>query len=215
MKGRQIRYSAEELAWIEENREFSRRELHRLFVMFFGRTDVTVDHIKALCSRRGWATGRDGRFLPGQAPHNKGKPHPTRGRASETQFKKGQLPHNTRYLGHERISKDGYVEISVSETNPHTGYERRYVLKHRWLWEQANGPLPKGHCLKSLDGDKTNTDPSNWIAIPRALLPRLGGRFGRDYDNAPAELKPAILAVAQLEHAARERKRSRNGEMAA
>lgn len=32
----------------------------------------------------------------------------------------------------------------------------------------------------------------------------LNGRFGRDYDTAPSELKPTILAIAKLEHKARE-----------
>ena len=54
---------------------------------------------------------------------------------------------------------------------------------------------------------KTNTDPSNWEAIPAALAPRLNGRFGRGYDHAPAELKPTIMLTAKLEHAAREAKK--------
>ncbi|WP_269212609.1 hypothetical protein [Pseudooceanicola algae] len=36
------------------------------------------------------------------------------------------------------------------------------------------------------------------------MAPRLNGRFGRGYDQAPAEIKPAIMAVTELEHAARE-----------
>ena len=43
----------------------------------------------------------------------------------------------------------------------------------------------------------------NWEAIPRALLPRLNGKYGRDYEKAPAALKPVILNIAKLEHAAR------------
>ena len=73
------------------------------------------------------------------------------------------------------------------------------------LWEQAHGPVPDGMALKCL-GEKTNTDPANWVLVPRALLPRLNGRFGRGYDDAPAELKPAIMAVAKLEHGVRARK---------
>ncbi len=38
---------------------------------------------------------------------------------------------------------------------------------------------------------------------PFAQLGRLNGRFGRGYDAAPAELKPTILAVTELEHQAR------------
>lgn len=102
-------------------------------------------------------------------------------------------------LTHERVGTHGYVEISIDEVNPHTGYERRYVLKHRWLWEQTHGPIPDGMVLKCR-GDHLNTDLSNWELIPRALLPRLNGRFGRNYDQAPANLKQTIMAVAKLEH---------------
>ena len=156
MKGRWITYSEAELAWLEQRREMTRRALHTHFCRAFGRTDVTLDNIKALCKRNGWLT------------------------------------------------TDGYVEISVAETNPHTGYPRRYVQKHRWLWEKLHGPVPEGHCLKSLDGNKANTDPANWECIPRGLLPRLSGRHTRAYDPAPAALKPLIMATAKLEHKARQ-----------
>jgi hypothetical protein len=268
-----IPYSARELAFIEARKALTRVAIHAAFVRQFHRTDVTVEHIKALCSRKGWATrqpwsadedttlralypdtpteqvaqrmrrslsstyqraktlglrksaaylaspasgrtnGRQGigtRFAKGHVPVNKGKAMPFHPNSAATRFKAGQRPHNTKYLGHERISKDGYVEISVNERNKHTGFERRHVLKHRWLWEQQYGPVPDGFALKSLDGNKQNTDPSNWVLIPRAILPRLnGGRHGRTtYDNAPAELKPTILAVAKLAHAAKSRRAS-------
>lgn len=203
MKGRRISYSASELLWIEATRAWPRRAAHAVFCAQFGRRDVSLDNYISLCKRKGWLTGRDGRFAPGAVPATKGRKMPYNAASARTQFKKGQAPPNTKPLGHERITKDGYVEISVAETNPYTGYQRRYVHKHRHLWEQANGPVPEGMCLKSLDGDKTNTDPANWVVIPRALLPRLNGRFGRNYDEAPPELKPTIMAIARLEHSAR------------
>jgi hypothetical protein len=49
-------------------------------------------------------------------------------------------------------------------------------------------------------GDKGNSDPSNWELVPQGLIPRLNGKSGRDYDHAPSELKPAIMAAAKLEH---------------
>jgi hypothetical protein len=206
VKGHPISYSPEQLAWLEANRLMVISDYASAFAARFGRA-VSAHALHALRKRRGWKTGRTGCFPKGNEPFNKGKPHPTRGRAAETQFKKGRLPHNTKWLGHERVSKDGYVEISIAKTNPHTGYNRRYVLKHRYVWEQANGPLPKGTALKCLDGNKQNCDPSNWEAVPRALLPRLAGgnRYRRvlAFDDAAPELRPTILAVAKLEHAAR------------
>lgn len=203
MKGRWVTYSDRELAWIKACSDLPRAELHALFVQVFNRPEITIDNLKSLCQRRGWKTGRTGCFAKGQTPVNKGKPMPYHPNSAATRFKKGRLPHNTNHIGHERLSKDGYVEISVAEINPHTGADRRYVHKHRMLWEQANGKIPEGHRLKCLDGNKQNTDPSNWEALPMALAPRLNGRFGRGYDTAPPELKPTILAIAKLEHAAR------------
>lgn len=202
MKGLRISYTTEELAWVKEHATDDRRAMHATFCSRFER-DVSLTNLNALCKRRGWLTGRTGHYPKGNVPANKGAKMPFNPNSARTQFKKGHLPHNTKHLGHERVSKDGYVEISIDEVNPHTGFERRYVHKHRYLWEKLNGPLPAGMCLKCLDGDKTNTDPANWEAIPRALLPRLNGRFGRGYDTAPAELKPTILAVAKVEHQAR------------
>lgn len=206
MKGRRIKYSKAELRWLEVNRTMSIGEYHRAFNARFGRR-VKAANLHALRKRKGWKTGRTGCFEKGLVPFNKGKKcapgtggrHPN---ARKTQFKKGNLPHNTHYLGHERFSKNGYVEISIDEVNPHTGFERRYVLKHRWLWKQAHGPVPAGMVLKC-KGDRLNTDPSNWELVPRSLLPRLNGRFGRGYDEAPEKLKPIIMGVVKLEQLVR------------
>lgn len=203
MKGTYIKYTAKQLAWIKRHRKLPRREAHLLFVKNFRRKDVTVEALGALRGRKGWLTGRDGRYEPGAVPANKGRKMPFNPNSARTRFKKGQRPYNTKFAGHEHMTKDGYVEISVNETNPHTGFERRYVQKQKYLWEKAHGPVPKGHVLKSLDGNKANTDPGNWVPVPRAMLPRLNGRWGTHYDTAPAELKPTLFAIAKLEQAAR------------
>jgi hypothetical protein len=217
MRGTRISYSAEELAWLQHNRAMVVSEYHRAFCARFLRSDVSPVNLHSLRKRRGWRTGRTGCFAKGAVPANKGKRcapgeggrHPN---ARRTQFKKGNLPHNTKHLGHERVSKDGYVEISVDERNPHTGFERRYVLKHRWLWEKANGAIPAGHALKCLDGDKTNCDPSNWELLSREVLPRLNGRFGLGYDQAEPEVKPVIMTLAKLKQAASQAKQSKRGD---
>lgn len=208
MKGSWIRYRPEELAWIEAHKDWPRAQLHSGFCFRFGRPDVSLDNICGLCKRKGWK-GPNGVFEKGHVSANKGKKMPHNPNTACHWFRQGHEPHNTKYLGHERLTADGYVEVSVAETNPHTGYGRRYVMKHRHLWEAAHGPLPEGMVLKCLDGCKANCDPANWEAIPLALLPRLNGRFGRGYDAAPAELKPVILAVTRLEHAAREIRKGR------
>lgn len=259
-----IPYSAEELAWIKACSDLPRIELHALFVQIYRRKDVTVDHIKSLCSRNGWragpdgrrrnlgksliltpdqtewlranaslartevhsaflatfpgstvtadqivawrkrnkvSTGRTGRFVKGGTSHNKGRKGFVAPGSEKGWFRKGNIPHTARGVGHESVdAKDGYVWIIVAQTNKHTGAATSRVMKHRWLWEQLHGPVPEGHRLKCLDGNKLNTDPSNWEAIPHGLAPRLNSRFGRGYDQAPDEMKPTIMATAKLEH---------------
>ena len=215
--GRHRKFSPEEMAWLQSNSMLVIGEYHASFLAQFGRDDVTAQNLHALRKRKGWKTGRSGQFAKGQEPFNKGKPcpegkggrHPN---ARKTQFRKGNHPHNTQYLGHERVSKDGYVEISIDETNPHTGFERRYVLKHLYLWEKKNGSVPNGMCLKAIDGNRQNTDPENWILIPRGVLPRLnGGKATRimAYDTAPDDLKPALLTLARVEQKASELRKRR------
>lgn len=209
--GKSFIFTQDQVDWFHANAALSRAVVGAAFLAAFPGSAITAAQIINWRKNHKVATGRTGRFEKGQEPPNKGKPMApeVRAKCARTMFAKGNLPHNTKHLGHERLSKDGYVEVSVDQVNPHTGYGRRYVQKHRWLWEKANGPVPEGHRLKCLDGDKTNCDPANWEALPMALAPRLNGRFGRGYDEAPAELKPTIMAIAKLEHRAREARKVR------
>ncbi|MBG6211756.1 hypothetical protein IWQ49_006447 [Labrenzia sp. EL_126] len=208
MRGNWIKYSADELEWLEANKELPRRILHDYFVRIFKRTDVSYDNIKSLCTRRKWNTGRDGRFGAGHVPANKGQKMPYNANSARTQFKKGhrggEAEKKYKPIGTERVTRDGYVERKIHDGMP---LQSRWKAVQRIRWEELNGPLSEGMALKCLDGDKANTDPSNWVAVPRAMLPRLNGIHGRDYDSAPAELKPVIMTLTRLEHEARERKR--------
>lgn len=211
MKGRAIPYSPDEIAWVEVHAQKNRRDMHAEFCARFDRNDVSLTNLNSLCKRKGWFTGRNGRYAKGHTPENKGKTMPYNANSAATRFRPGQLPHNHKGAGHERIdSKDGYVVMIVAETNPWTGAATRPVHKHRWLWEKENGPIPEGYALKCLDGNKTNTDPNNWEAVPRGVLSRLnGGRHKKRlaYDAAPPELRPTVMAIAKLQHAAYEVKK--------
>lgn len=216
MKGRWIEYSAAELTWLSENRTLPTTEYAAAFNAKFGR-DIDPRNLHALRKRKGWKTGRTGKFEKGQAPVNKGVPcapgtgahHPN---AVATRFKKGHGRSGVavklyKPVGTERISKDGYPERKVNDDLPLQG---RWRAIHLINWEAVNGPIPKGYCLKSRDGSKTNTDPDNWLLIERALLPALnGGRHKRRlaFNDAHPEVRPALVTLAQVEHKAREMRR--------
>ena len=113
--------------------------------------------------------GRRTWFAAGHAPHNKGKPFPAKGRAVETQFKKGMVPHTWRPIGHERVSKEGYLQRKVSDT----GTTRRdYVAIHHPVWRMHGHTVPQGYALCFIDGDKRNFDINNLELVHRSELMR-------------------------------------------
>jgi hypothetical protein len=213
MKGHWIKYSGEELDFIKRRSRLMRPELHAQFVKRFRRRDVTVGHLNALCKRMGWLTGRTGQIQKGAVPHNKGKKcapgsggrHPN---ARKSQFKKGSLPHNTNYEGHERVSKDGYVEISVRRDQP--AHRLRALLRPETPLAVGTGARPgaRGH-VPQVQGRSTQYRSVELGACAARPAPAPQWRFGRGYDEAPAEIKPTIMAVVKLEHQLREKQSSR------
>ncbi len=168
MKSRQIKYTADELTWIESHKRMIRRESHALFVEKFGRDDVSLVNFNALCKRKGWMTGRTGQIEKGAQSWNKGKKMPFHPNSAKTQFKSGREPHNTKHLGYERTTPDGYIEISIAETNPHTGYSRRFALKHRHEWEKANGPFQTDTRSSASTGTKRTAPHQTGRPFPAA-----------------------------------------------
>lgn len=103
-------------------------------------------------------SGKKYRFLKGHIPANKGKTQPTTGRMAETQFRKGRKPKNWVPIGTERLTKDGYLQRKMTDT----GYPPQdWVLVHRLIWIDHNGPVPPGHVVVFKDGNKTNLSIEN------------------------------------------------------
>jgi len=58
----------------------------------------------------------------------------------------------------------GYVYVKTGDKkNP-------YIQKRTLIWEKANGEIPGGHFIISLDGDKQNLDLKNLMTVSRAEL---------------------------------------------
>jgi hypothetical protein len=195
IRTRNRKYTDEQEQFIREHCvKMRKRDVLKLFNDHFG-TDLTLGKLKALMGNRRINTGRTGYFPKGHIPWNSG----TKGQGltgpNSTSFQKGQIPPNRKPLYTERINKDGHIEIKIPEENPYTGRPTSYKHKHVWLWEQENGPVPKGHAVSFIDGDKLNCVLSNLMLLTRAELLHLN-RNG--YKDAPAELKPTILAMVRL-----------------
>jgi len=105
---------------------------------------------------------------PGEQPWNAGlKGWKAGGRSAETRFRSGNQPDNRRPLGHERVTREGYLERKVSTT----GVSRRdFRPVHHLVWEEAGREIPPGHVLVFVDGDKRNFDLENLRLLSRAEL---------------------------------------------
>ena len=129
---------------------------------------ITLTRVKGYMGYHKINNGLTGRFKKGHVPANKGTHPPTKGRMAETQFKNGHLPHNTKPIGYERISKDGYIEVKVRMRPSSPLCNDNFVAKHRLIWEEAHGPIPEGCKVTFLDGDKRNFDLSNLALVTTA-----------------------------------------------
>lgn len=158
-------WSKEELDYLRE--QYRIHTIKELLPMFNERfnVDITFDQLKGSLSRNKILSGRDGYFPKGHEPFNKGMKGLNIG-GKGTQFQKGHTPLNYRLVGSERINADGYIEIKVADPN-------KWRMKHNLVWEEVNGPVPKGNCLIFLDGDKLNIKLENLQLVTRKQLVRL------------------------------------------
>lgn len=101
----------------------------------------------------------------GSIPPNKGKKLSAeiRAKLEPTFFKKGHKPHNEVPIGTERITDDGYIEVKVVGT-PNV---KNWKLKHRIVWQQHNGLIPKGYNVQFKDGNRQNVSINNLFIISR------------------------------------------------
>ena len=129
---------------------------------------ITETRVKGYMANHKINNGLTGRFKKGHIPANKGTHPPTVGRMAETQFKRGGLPPNTKPVGYERITKDGYVEVKIKMRPSHPSYNDNFKAKHHIVWEEAHGPIPKGYVVMFADGNKRNFDLDNLILASRA-----------------------------------------------
>ena len=107
-------------------------------------------------------TGKNGQFKKGMTPHNKGKKlsDATKVKLAKTMFKSGNRPHNTLQVGTETQDKDGYVMVKVAEPNV-------WQYKHHVAYGE---PVPTGHKVIFLDGNKYNFESDNLQLVSNAEL---------------------------------------------
>ena len=136
-------------------------------------THYKVQYIACLKSDLGVHSGIDTKFQKGRhanpttefkkghTPINKGTKGMFPNAGGATRFKKGRRPPNYLPVGTVNQDVDGYWKIKIADPNT-------WKYKHILLWEQANGPVPKGMMVTFLDGDKNHVDLDNLALISKA-----------------------------------------------
>ena len=111
--------------------------------------------------------GRESRFKKGQRAHNKGKKMSpeTYAKLSANMFKKGIVPHNTKYDGCITVRVDTRTQIPYQYIRLSKGKWEQY---HRVVWEQAHGPVPAGFIIRFKDGDTMNASLDNLEMVSRS-----------------------------------------------
>lgn len=178
--------------WTDEMHEFMREcipgrteaEIAAAFEERFG-IALTRSQVKNEKYRLGVRSGTfGGRFEPGNVPANKGRPieewmpsDASRAAVAAGRFKKGQMPVSARGIpvGSGRVDRQGYTWVKVAErpSLKEGGCGRtnnNWRAKHVVVWEEAHGrPAPPRSMIVFADGDKSNFDPDNLVAVPRPL----------------------------------------------
>jgi ribosomal protein L44E len=133
--------------------------------------------------------GNQTRFQEGNKAWNKGiKGLMIGGKA--TQFKKGNVPHTWRPIGHIKVDDDGYLKQKVTDD----GLARfHYQFVHRMVWEASNGPIPKGHAVVFRNGDKSDVRLENLELIDRVELMRRN-----TIHQLPEDIRQTIRLKASL-----------------
>ena len=131
-KGNAIPYSQEELATIKRNCTLPTQEQFQTFQELFNRPDVSFKNFNALRKRKGWLTGRTGRFKKGHIPSPNAKPKGP----NTTSFKKGNSPQIGSQLAAHALTKKA-IRRPRSLNHP---FGRRITL---FYGDQSTVPYPR------------------------------------------------------------------------
>ena len=172
-------------------------------------TSYTREQIKNFYARKKLNSGLTGRFEKGRSPWNAGKKIGNNPGSAKTQFKPGILPPNTKPIGYERVNRGGYTEVKIRMRKSRRDCNDNYVLKHRYLWEQANGPIPDGYIVAFRDGNRANFALENLVLITKAQNAVMNKSRLRSREPEYMETSVLLADLKQAVHQAKKKKGER------
>lgn len=111
-------------------------------------------------------------------------------------FRRSRKIENVLNVGDETLCRStGYITVKTVCPAYNMKTKRNYRYKHLVVWEAYNGPVPEGHVVRFLDGNKQNCTIDNLRLFTRAesvYLNILG------YNQVHPSLKETIIGLAKL-----------------
>lgn len=168
-----IRYSEEQKQFIIKNNYMRpAKELAEMFNKKFN-TNIEAKHIKNFRRNNKLSSGLTGRFEKGHIPINKGTKGMFNVGGNKTSFKKGNTPANSDPVGtekwkcsHNNCADEGFLYVKIQDKKGRFNWKQ----KHRLIWEEAYGPIPKGHKVIFLDGNRHHIELSNLILVSNSQM---------------------------------------------
>lgn len=165
------------------------KKIQQEFIKTFG-WEITISQIKAYMGNHKINNGLTGRYKKGRIPENKGKKMSAEQyeKCKHTMFKKGNIPQNYRPVGSERINSDGYIEVKVSDPS-------KWMLKHRLIWQQEHGKIPRDCIVIFRDNNKLNVSLDNLKMITKRENLEINGS---GLSHTTNEAKDVAVGLAKL-----------------
>lgn len=173
--------------------------------------ELTLAQIRTWKKNHKTPSGYDTRFRSGHTPDSKGKrwnefmSKEAQERSKLNQFKKGNIPKNRKPLGEVFLRSDGYLWIKLQDGHLNDNWKQF----HRYVWELENGPVPDGHKIIFLDGNRTNCEISNLMCVSDGVMSTANKWFGLGKDP---EINKAIIKAAELKTAISKAQRRKEGK---
>lgn len=143
-------------------------------------TNFRVQQIKQYKNNRHLDSGITGRFEKGQKSWNKGKKweefmsEQGRVNSSKTWYRKGNIADNADPIGTEkwksshkdRNNDEGFLYVKVQDGKKQANWKQ----KHRIIWEEAYGKIPRGYKVIFKDGNRHNITLDNLALVSNSQM---------------------------------------------
>lgn len=176
-------------------------EIQNAFEEKFGKY-LTYAQIKSFKGNNKIRSEVNTTFKKKHVPANKGKKMSAEqyAKCKGTMFKKGHSPQNYRPVGSVRINADGYIEIKVKDPG-------KWKLKHRVIWEQHNGKIPKGMIVIFKDNNPLNCTLDNLLLISKDENLKMNRIGANEYTGIEKEV---LLNSIRLKNSIKSKYRKRD-----